>query len=272
MSLPPHACGESSAPHTEPKFISILQACWARRALFGRGRVLPRGHCRAPKPRLPALLLLASTRRRGSRPIRVPAPRANCTGKVPSLECQRGQHRSRLSTPRALIPLPSVEAESESATAAAVTGSVDRERGSRPGPPWRSAMTRIASRRTPLDNLFAEITAKIIAKLEAGRLPWVQPWASDRAPSLGGIEGRRLSAPVPAPRGRRDPVAPHGGGRAGRIRVAGADATCTAVLLHARSEKQSKEGTFPAEAARIATCNSARARCTRRAFSVGGSP
>jgi hypothetical protein len=173
MSLPPHACGESSAPHTEPKFISISQACWARRALFGRGRVLPRGHCRAPEPRLPALLLLASTRRRGSRPIRVTAPRANCTGKVPSLECQRGQHRSRLCTPRALIPLPSVEAESESAAPAAVTGSVDRERGSRPGPPWRSAMTRIASRRTPLDNLFAEITAKIIAK--AGRLPWVQP-------------------------------------------------------------------------------------------------
>ncbi|CAO3356297.1 Antirestriction protein [Azospirillum palustre] len=35
-------------------------------------------------------------------------------------------------------------------------------------------------------SLYAEITERIIAELEAGRLPWVQPWgASDAAASLG---------------------------------------------------------------------------------------
>jgi antirestriction protein ArdC len=54
-------------------------------------------------------------------------------------------------------------------------------------------MTRIASRRAarrPLEdraNLYAEITAKIIAELEAGRLPWVQPWASSGASAPLGL-------------------------------------------------------------------------------------
>jgi antirestriction protein ArdC len=36
-------------------------------------------------------------------------------------------------------------------------------------------------------NLYDEVTAKIIAQLEAGRIPWVQPWASSADPSLGGL-------------------------------------------------------------------------------------
>ncbi len=35
--------------------------------------------------------------------------------------------------------------------------------------------------------LYDEVTAKIIAQLEAGRIPWVQPWASSADPSLGGL-------------------------------------------------------------------------------------
>jgi len=31
-------------------------------------------------------------------------------------------------------------------------------------------------------NLYQDITDKIIAELEAGRIPWVQPWASAKAP------------------------------------------------------------------------------------------
>jgi antirestriction protein ArdC len=50
-------------------------------------------------------------------------------------------------------------------------------------------MTRIASRRAARGrllndraSLYEEITVKIIGELEAGRLPWVQPWASSGAP------------------------------------------------------------------------------------------
>ena len=48
-------------------------------------------------------------------------------------------------------------------------------------------------------NLYDEITGKIIAELEAGRVPWVQPWgtAAAKAPlamprnaaTAGGIRG-----------------------------------------------------------------------------------
>src|SRR3546814_2436049 len=31
----------------------------------------------------------------------------------------------------------------------------------------------------PIDTLYAGVTDRIIAELEAGRLPWVQPWDSD---------------------------------------------------------------------------------------------
>ncbi|WP_420144000.1 ArdC family protein [Sphingobium sp.] len=35
-------------------------------------------------------------------------------------------------------------------------------------------------------SLYDEVTAKIIAQLEEGRFPWVQPWASDVAAAIGG--------------------------------------------------------------------------------------
>ena len=49
---------------------------------------------------------------------------------------------------------------------------------------------RRAARGSPLEgraNLYAEITVKIIAELEAGRLPWVQPWASSGASAPLGL-------------------------------------------------------------------------------------
>lgn len=42
-------------------------------------------------------------------------------------------------------------------------------------------MTRSASKgraRTDRTNIYDEITHRIIGELEAGRLPWVQPWGS----------------------------------------------------------------------------------------------
>ena len=40
-------------------------------------------------------------------------------------------------------------------------------------------------------SLYAEVTARVIAELEAGRLPWVQPWDSaDRAGAKPLIHGR----------------------------------------------------------------------------------
>ncbi|OPF90475.1 DNA primase TraC [Rhodopseudomonas palustris] len=53
-------------------------------------------------------------------------------------------------------------------------------------------MTRPASKghaRTQRSNIYDEITTKIIAELEAGRLPWVQPWGSNT-----------ISAPLAMPR------------------------------------------------------------------------
>ena len=53
-------------------------------------------------------------------------------------------------------------------------------------------MTRPASKghaRTQRSNIYDEITTKIIAELEAGRLPWVQPWGSNT-----------VSAPLAMPR------------------------------------------------------------------------
>lgn len=58
------------------------------------------------------------------------------------------------------------------------------------GVAWRKAMREAASRRSPRKgagedrqtenrvNLYDEVTARIITELEAGRLPWVQPWGS----------------------------------------------------------------------------------------------
>lgn len=46
-------------------------------------------------------------------------------------------------------------------------------------------------------NLYEEVTARIVAQLEAGRFPWVQPWTGSGAPALGlprnGATGRRYS-------------------------------------------------------------------------------
>ena len=56
------------------------------------------------------------------------------------------------------------------------------------GPSWRFAMTCFTSkaaapRRVPSDraSLYQEITSKIIAELEARRVPWVQPWGTAAA-------------------------------------------------------------------------------------------
>ena len=53
-----------------------------------------------------------------------------------------------------------------------------------------------ASNETPRVSLYAEVTARIIAELEAGRFPWVQPWSSrPAAPGLpcNAVTGRRSS-------------------------------------------------------------------------------
>lgn len=46
-------------------------------------------------------------------------------------------------------------------------------------------------------SLYDEVTGKIIAQLEAGRFPWVQPWGRPQGPALAlprnGITGRRYS-------------------------------------------------------------------------------
>jgi antirestriction protein ArdC len=46
-------------------------------------------------------------------------------------------------------------------------------------------------------NLYEEVTARIVAELEQGRVPWVQPWGSGKA-ALGlprnGLSGQRYSA------------------------------------------------------------------------------
>jgi len=46
-------------------------------------------------------------------------------------------------------------------------------------------MDHAATRRRPAPNrasLYQDITDRIIAELEAGRVPWVQPWAAAAAP------------------------------------------------------------------------------------------
>jgi len=45
-------------------------------------------------------------------------------------------------------------------------------------------------------SLYGEVTAKIIAELEEGRLPWVQPWNAGRCPCTmphNGVSGRGYS-------------------------------------------------------------------------------
>lgn len=44
-----------------------------------------------------------------------------------------------------------------------------------------SRQNRNAGARRDRTNLYSEITGKIIAELEAGRVPWVQPWGTTAA-------------------------------------------------------------------------------------------
>ena len=53
----------------------------------------------------------------------------------------------------------------------------------------RSARSRVSS--PPRDTLYAEVTARIVAELEAGRFPWVQPW--DSAAVATGLPRNALS-------------------------------------------------------------------------------
>jgi antirestriction protein ArdC len=50
-------------------------------------------------------------------------------------------------------------------------------------------MSRAPARRSTGDRatLYSEITDRIIAELEAGRLPWVQPWGTDQARTAVGL-------------------------------------------------------------------------------------
>lgn len=74
--------------------------------------------------------------------------------------------------------------------AVAQTGPLAAQTGPRPGSQAAPAHQDQAS-------LYAEVTAKIIAELEAGRLPWVQPWGRAGAAGLSlprnGVTGRRYS-------------------------------------------------------------------------------
>jgi antirestriction protein ArdC len=60
----------------------------------------------------------------------------------------------------------------------------------------RSTNERAGADSEPRVSLYAEVTARIIAELEAGRFPWVQPWSSTTAaPGLpcNAVTGRRYS-------------------------------------------------------------------------------
>ena len=59
-----------------------------------------------------------------------------------------------------------------------------------------SSAGRSSAGEQPRVSLYAEVTARIIAELEAGRFPWVQPWSSaTAAPGLpcNAVTGRRYS-------------------------------------------------------------------------------
>ena len=45
-------------------------------------------------------------------------------------------------------------------------------------------------------SLYDEITNKIIAELEAGRMPWVQPWGTTAAKASFGHAEKRRDRPV----------------------------------------------------------------------------
>ena len=81
--------------------------------------------------------------------------------------------------------------------AGAGKGRAGRRGGARGSSAGRSSARRSgAGGEQPLASLYAEVTARIIAELEAGRFPWVQPWSSTTAaPGLpcNAVTGRRYS-------------------------------------------------------------------------------
>src|SRR3546814_18201564 len=103
-----------------------------------------------------------------------------------------------LTTPlRAGLPPRNAPLEDESGCLS-VTGGARRERLAA-GPPRRLAMARNArTTRSASDraNLYQQITERIIAQLEEGRVPWVQPWGTATA-SIGmpynAVSDRRYS-------------------------------------------------------------------------------
>lgn len=58
---------------------------------------------------------------------------------------------------------------------------------------------RNAGARRDRTNLYSEITDKIIAELEAGHVPWVQPWgtAAAKAPLAMPQNAARSAPPLP---------------------------------------------------------------------------
>jgi len=48
-----------------------------------------------------------------------------------------------------------------------------------------SAKRRSDARRSARGNLYEEVTGRIVAELEAGRLPWVQPWGRPKGDGFG---------------------------------------------------------------------------------------
>jgi len=78
------------------------------------------------------------------------------------------------------------------------TGARERERTDGKGN-WRRGGGE-KDREPPRGDLYADVTAKIVKELEAGRFPWAQPWMSAKAASLQG-GGVPLSLPKNAATG-----------------------------------------------------------------------
>jgi antirestriction protein ArdC len=57
----------------------------------------------------------------------------------------------------------------------------------------RNATARRARADAPTRDLYADVTAKIIAELEQGRCPWVQPWDANASLPRNAATGRRYS-------------------------------------------------------------------------------
>ncbi|MBV1690376.1 DUF1738 domain-containing protein [Novosphingobium sp. G106] len=53
--------------------------------------------------------------------------------------------------------------------------------------PYARGRRSVSRTHEPRANLYDEVTARIVAELEAGRFPWVQPWAGSAGLEAGGI-------------------------------------------------------------------------------------